>query len=331
VEYLTQEVRALSQEVTGPCKLIGESLKVQEVYKSIGRVANSKATVLLTGESGTGKGLVAKTIHFVSERWQKPFVQVNCGAIPEGLLESELFGHEKGAFTGAHSLKPGKFELAEGGTIFLDEIGELNLSLQVKLLRVLQEREFERVGGTQTLAADVRVIAATNKDLTKEVAEKRFRSDLYYRLNIVSIALPPLRERGDDVILLAQYFLQRFASEFERGSVFFSPQVLEIFKQYSWPGNVRELENAVEHALIMSNSKVILPEHLPAHLYLEAGSTPVPTPTAFRSLREILADAEKKHIVEALKQTEGNRARAAKLLQISRRSLIYKIQEYNLS
>jgi len=330
VEYLTQEVRALSQEVTGPCKLIGESPKVQEVYKSIGRVANSRATVLLTGESGTGKGLVAKTIHFVSERWQKPFVQVNCGAIPEGLLESELFGHEKGAFTGAHSLKPGKFELAEGGTIFLDEIGELSLGLQVKLLRVLQEREFERVGGTQTLAADVRVIAATNKDLIQEVAEKRFRPDLYYRLNIVSIALPPLRERGDDVILLAQYFLQRFASEFERGNVFFSPQVLEIFKQYPWPGNVRELENAVEHALIMSNSKVILPEHLPTHLGLEAGAAAVSAPTAFCSLREVLAEAEKNHILEALKLTDGNRARAAKLLQISRRSLLYKIQEYQL-
>lgn len=333
VEYLKREVRTLSQDAVGPYRLIGESPKVQEVYKSIGRVANSKATVLLSGESGTGKGLVAKTIHFSSERWQRPFIEVNCGAIPQGLLESELFGHEKGAFTGAISQKPGKFELAEGGTIFLDEISEMDLSLQVKLLRVLQDRQFERVGGTKTFSANVRVIAATNRDLLEEIAAKRFRSDLYYRLNVVSIDMPSLRERGEDILLLAEYFLARFAAETGRTGMFFSPQVQGIFKRYPWPGNVRELENAVEHAVTMSNSRVILPEHLPLNI---AGGEPpdarvlVNQSENFRPLGEVLAEAEKIHIAEALKLTGGNRARAAKLLQISRRGLIYKIQEHGL-
>ncbi|HVJ48329.1 sigma-54 dependent transcriptional regulator [Desulfitobacterium sp.] len=332
VEYLTQEVQALSQEPTGPCRLIGESLKMQEVYKSIGKVANSKATVLLSGSTGTGKGMVAKTIHFVSDRWQKPFIQVNCGAIPEGLLESDLFGHEKGSFTGAINQKLGKFELAEGGTIFLDEIGEMNLNLQVKLLRVLQEHEYERVGGTQTYVADVRVIAATNRDLEKEIVEKRFREDLYYRLNVVSIYLPPLCERGDDVILLAQYFLNQFALEAQRVGVVFSPEVIDIFRHYLWPGNVRELGNAVEHALIMSNSKVIMPENLPPHFMSEETEiSPKESSEAFHPLRSVLADAEKNHIIKALNCTGGNRAHAAKLLEISRRALIYKIQEHKLN
>ncbi len=329
VEYLKQEVKTLSQEV--PYQLIGTSPKVQEVYKSIGRVANSKATVLLVGESGTGKGLVAKAIHYSSERWQKPFIQVNCGAIPQGLLESELFGHEKGAFTGAVSQKPGKFELAEGGTIFLDEISEMDLALQVKLLRVLHERQFERVGGTTTFTADVRVIAASNRDLLVEASENRFRPDLYYRLNVILIQMPPLRERGDDITLLAEYFLARFASENGRAGMIFSPEALDIFKRYAWPGNVRELENAVEHAVTMSNSRVILPEHLPLNTSGEDAFEPQPgTVTGFMPLREVLAEAEKAHIVEALKLTRGNRAHAAKLLQISRRGLIYKIQAYGL-
>jgi len=331
VQFLTQEVKVLSQEPPGQCKLIGESPRMQDVYKSIGRVANSKATVLLTGESGTGKGMVAKTIHYTSERHQKPFVQVNCGAIPEGLLESELFGHEKGAFTGALNQRPGKFELAEGGTIFLDEIAEMSPNLQVKLLRVLQDKEYERVGGSTTFKANVRVIAATNRDLTKEIAEKRFRADLYYRLNIVSITQPSLCARGDDMLLLADYFLKRFTAETGRLGMFFSPEVLDVFKRYPWPGNVRELENAVEHAVIMSSTRVIIPEHLPLNIIHDESEDPIQNvDQALLSLREVLFETEKRHIAEALERTEGNHTHAAKLLQISRRALLYKIQEHRL-
>lgn len=333
VVYLTQEVKAICMETTAPCKLIGESPKIQEVYKSIGRVANSKATVLLTGESGTGKGMVAKTIHYTSDRRLKPFVQVNCGAIPEGLLESELFGHEKGAFTGALFQKAGKFELAEGGTLFLDEVAEMSPNLQVKLLRVLQDKEFERVGGTKTFRTNVRIIAATNRDLAEEISEKRFRADLYYRLNIVPICIPPLRERGEDIILLAEYFLKLFSRETGRNGMFFTPDVVDIFRSYPWPGNVRELENAVEHAMIMSSTRVILPEHLPLSITMEEmeEGAAVSGDGYLQSLREALSEAEKRHIAEALDRTGGNHTHAAKLLQISRRALLYKIQEHNLS
>ena len=333
VVYLTQEVKAISMETASPLKLIGESPKIQEVYKSIGRVANSKATVLLTGESGTGKGMVAKTIHFASNRWKSPFIQVNCGSIPEGLLESEIFGHEKGAFTGAVFQKAGRFELAEGGTLFLDEVAEMSPSLQVKLLRVLQDKEFEHVGGTKTIRANVRIIAATNRDLTKEISEKRFREDLYYRLNIFPIYLPSLCERGEDIILLADYFLKRFSEESERSGMFFTPEVVDILRSYPWPGNVRELENAVEHAMIMSSTRVILPEHLPLSVTMEEveeEGAAISENSYLQSLREVLLEAEKCHITEALERTGGNHTHAAKLLQISRRALLYKIHEHDL-
>lgn len=334
VVYLTQEVKEISMTTTTQDKIIGESSKIQEIYKIIGRVANSKATVLLTGESGTGKGMVAKTIHYASDRREKPFIQVNCGSIPEGLLESEIFGHEKGAFTSAFFQKLGKFELAEGGTLFLDEIAEMNPNLQVKLLRVLQEKEFERVGGTKTFHANVRIIAATNRDLTKEISKKCFRKDLYYRLNVVSICLPPLCQRGDDIILLADYFLKRFSVEVGRNGMFFAPEVLDIFLNYSWPGNIRELENAVEHAIIMSNTCVILPEHLPFSIKgkdMEYVGTNVKESDYFKPLREVLLEAEKRHISEAIERAGGNHTHAAKLLQISRRALLYKIHENDLS
>ena len=334
VVYLTQEVKEISMTTTSQGKIIGESSKIQDVYKIIGRVANSKATVLLTGESGTGKGMVAKTIHYASDRREKPFIQVNCGSIPEGLLESEIFGHEKGAFTSAFFQKPGKFELAEGGTLFLDEIAEMSPNLQVKLLRVLQEKEFERVGGTKTFHTNVRIIAATNRDLTKEISEKRFRKDLYYRLNVVSICLPPLCERGEDIVLLADYFLKRFSGEVARNGMFFAPEVMNIFRKYSWPGNIRELENAVEHAIIMSSTSVILPEHIPLSIKaedVEDDSTVTQQNGNFKSLREILLESEKRHISEAIELTGGNHTHAAKLLQISRRALLYKIHENNLS
>lgn len=334
VVYLEQEVREKNMMPTVPEKIVGESPKIQEVYKIIGRVANSKATVLITGESGTGKGMVAKTIHYASDRRENPFIQVNCGSIPEGLLESEIFGHEKGAFTGALFQKPGKFELAEGGTLFLDEIGEMSPSLQVKLLRVLQEKEFERVGGTKTFHTNVRIIAATNRDLTKEISEKRFRKDLYYRLNVVSICLPSLCERGEDIVLLSDYFLKRFSAEIGRTGMFFAPEVLDIFRNYSWPGNIRELENAVEHAIIMSSTPVILPEHLPPSIKIEGieENSEIPQETGyFKPLREVLLEAEKRHISEAIQRAGGNHTHAAKLLQISRRALLYKINENNLS
>ena len=338
VVYLTQEVKEINEENSDKCKLIGESPKIQEVYKTIGRVANSKATVLFTGESGTGKGMAAKTIHDASDRREKPFIHINCGSIPEGLLESEIFGHEKGAFTGALFQKPGRFELAEGGTLFLDEVSEMSPSLQVKLLRVLQDKEYERVGGTKTFHTNVRIIAATNRDLAKEVSLKRFREDLYYRINIVPICLPSLNERGGDVILLADYFLKQFSRESERYGMFFTPEVIDIFSSYSWPGNVRELENAVEHALIMSSTTVILPEHLPLSITLEdevdtteeeEGET-VSGDIPLQPLRELLLEAEKHHISEAIERTNGNHTHAAKLLQISRRVLLYKIHEHNL-
>lgn len=334
VVYLTQEVKEISMITGSQDKIIGESPKIQEVYKIIGRVANSKATVLLTGESGTGKGMIAKTIHYASDRREKPFIQVNCGSIPEGLLESEIFGHEKGAFTSAFFQKPGKFELAEGGTLFLDEITEMSPNLQVKLLRVLQEKEYERVGGTKTFHTNVRIIAATNRDMAKEISEKRFRKDLYYRLNVVSICLPPLCERGEDIILLADYFLKHFSGELGRTGMFFAPEVLESFRKYSWPGNIRELENAVEHAIIMSSTSVILPEHLPFDIKVkdrEEFSTVVEENGYFRPLREVLLEAEKRHIFEAIERAGGNHTHAAKLLQISRRALLYKIHENNIN
>lgn len=355
VVYLTEEVID-NMENSAPCKLIGESPKIQEVYKSIGRVANSKATVLLTGESGTGKGMAAKTIHHASDRRENPFVHVNCGSFPEGLLESEIFGHEKGAFTGALFQKAGRFELAEGGTLFLDEVSEMSPNLQVKLLRVLQDKEYERVGGTKTFHTNVRIIAATNRDLVGEIAEKRFREDLYYRLNIVPICIPALRDRGEDVILLADYFLKRFSAESNRNGMFFTPEVIDIFRNYPWPGNVRELENAVEHALIMSSTRVILPEHLPLNILLEdmededinseglesegMESEGVKTENMelensrngyLLPLRDVLLEAEKRHIAEAIERAGGNHTNAAKLLQISRRALLYKINEHNLN
>ena len=335
VIFLTQEVKERIMTTATPGKIIGESAKIQEVYKIIGRVADSKATVLLTGESGTGKGMVAKTIHYASDRREKPFIQVNCGSIPEGLLESDIFGHEKGAFTGAFFQKPGKFELAEGGTLFLDEITEMSPNLQVKLLRVLQEKEFERVGGTKTFCTNVRIIAATNRDLSKEISEKRFRKDLYYRLNVVSICLPPLCERGEDIVLLADYFLKRFSVEVGRSGILFAPEVLDIFRNYSWPGNIRELENAVEHAVIMSSTRVILPEHIPLSIKVEDvecvedNDAIVQKDGNFKPLREVLLEAEKRHISQALERTGGNHTHAAKLLHISRRALLYKIHENN--
>ncbi|CAA7601605.1 Two component system, signal transduction response regulator [Acididesulfobacillus acetoxydans] len=250
---------------------IGASAAMQEVFKIIGRVSASDSSVLIQGESGTGKELVARTIHAYSSRKHGPFVTVNCGAVPEGLLESEFFGHEKGSFTGALSRKIGKFEFADGGTIFLDEIGEMSPQLQVKLLRVLQEREFERVGGNERVAVNVRVLAATNQSLKEGVARKTFRSDLFYRLNVVSIVMPPLRERKEDIPLLAAYFRDRYCAKLGRPPKSLPEPVIRVLETYDWPGNVRELENSIEHAIVMGAGQVILTEDLPTEIATGAG------------------------------------------------------------
>jgi two-component system NtrC family response regulator len=257
--YLTREL----QERYQFGKIIGKSASMQRIYQLIEKVAPSKATVLITGESGTGKELIARAIHFNSPRRDLPFISVNCGALPETLLESELFGHERGAFSGAVNLRKGRFELAHEGTLFLDEISEMSPPLQVKLLRVLQEMEFERVGGSQTLRVDVRMVAASNRILKEEVAQRRFRSDLYYRLNVVHVHLPPLRDRTDDIPLLVNHFLAKYSQEGGRSLIIIEPEALRCLLEYSWPGNVRELENVIERAVILSNGERIMVKDLP--------------------------------------------------------------------
>ncbi len=297
--------------------------------ESVARIATSNATVVIHGESGVGKELLAASLHYNSPRAQKPFVKVNCGAIPEGLLESEFFGHEKGAFTGAVTRRTGRFEHADGGTLFLDEIGELPLALQVKLLRVLQDREFERVGGDKTLRVDVRVVAATNRDLEAMVAAGTFRSDLFYRLNVVSLTVPPLRERIDDIAVLALHFLRKFAVEHGREIDGFDDHALAVMQRYAWPGNVRELSNAVERAVVMSSGPTIFAEDLP--LPVVAASRQVPGgESGPRTLKALLREFEGGVIREALERNQGNRSRTANELGISRRALLYKLHELNL-
>jgi len=301
--------------------IIGKSHKMQQVFEVVRTVAKANATVLISGDSGTGKELIARAIHNQSPRRDKPFVAVSCAALPESLLESELFGHEKGAFTGAIARKKGKFEFANKGTLFLDEIGEMSANIQVHLLRVLEEKEFTRVGGNELIKVDVRLISATNKDLKKAIERGEFREDLYYRLNVVSIELPPLRERVEDIPLLAQHFLAKFAAENEKEVTGFAPEAMDFLLNYRWPGNVRELENAIERAVILAKDKLLslddLPrEKLPALLPVGVG----------RSLK----DLERNHILSVLTQTGGNYSEAARLLGISRMTLYNKVREYGL-
>lgn len=313
--------------------IIGKSKVMQQVFDTIRKVAPSNATVLIEGESGTGKELVAKSIHFNSPRREKPFVAVNCSALAETLLESELFGHEKGAFTGAVSMRKGRFELADTGTLFLDEIGDMSTGLQVKLLRVLQEKVFERVGGTKPIAVNIRVIAATNRHLKEEMKKGRFREDLYYRLNVVHIALPSLKQRQQDIRLLLDHFIKKYADERKHSVPVtgIAPEVERIFYEYSWPGNVRELENLIERLMIMSPGGIITPKELPksfretAHddLYLES----VP---ADAKLYDTLTMIEKTMILRALKKTGFIQSRAAELLGIGKSGLNQKIKKYNL-
>jgi two-component system response regulator AtoC len=311
--------------------IIGKSRAMREVFHKIQRIASFKSTVLIYGESGTGKEMISKAIHLNSPLRNHAFVTVNCGAIPETLLESELFGHMKGSFTGAVRTKKGLFEEADGGTIFLDEIGELPLGLQVKLLRVLQEHTIRRIGDTSEIAIDVRIIAATSRDLLRDVKDGRFREDLFYRLNIIPVMLPPLRERPEDIPLLVQHFLRKHAGEGTVGDM--APEAMQLLLQYSWPGNVRELENLVERAVVLSDSNVITPQALPPELKQADQEFQVHVPedclSIKRTLKTLVPAIERKLIQRALEQTGNNRTRAAKLLEISHRSLLYKLKEMN--
>ncbi|HEY4175481.1 MAG TPA: sigma-54 dependent transcriptional regulator [Kofleriaceae bacterium] len=319
-----RQLRARVRDRALPNNIIGTSPPMQRVFEIVDQVAPSRATVLITGESGTGKELVANALHQRSTRASGPFIKLHCAALAESLLESELFGHEKGSFTGAMARKDGRFSLADGGTLFLDEIGEISPSIQVKLLRFLQEHEFERVGGTQTIRVDVRVIAATNRNLVEEVAKGRFREDLFYRLNVVALEMPSLRERRSDVPTLARFFLDRYTKENTKAIEGFSPEAMEQMVAYDWPGNVRELENAVERAVVLTTGSMIEVRALPANVRPSVSATGMPmVPGA------TLGDIEKFAILETLKFTGGSTSRAAEILGISVRTIQYRLHQYN--
>ncbi len=325
-QWLESENRRLRDELDLDRSIVGESLLMQDVYRFIAKVAPAPATVLIRGESGTGKELVARAIHRNSPRAEKPFVAVNCAAVAETLLESEMFGHEKGAFTGAIGQKKGKIEVADGGTLFLDEISELAPNLQAKLLRVLQEREFERVGSTCPIRVDIRVVAATNQDLEKAIKDGRFRADLYYRLKVVSITLPPLRERREDIPLLAHYFAVKHCGRSNRPAVSISEEAHAYLRHYDWPGNVRELENAIERAVVMGSGDVILPENLPEDL-LEID---IPAKSLLPHFHQMVKRTKRDLILKALKQTGGNYVEAAKALGLQPTYLHRLIRNLNL-
>ncbi|MEW6078276.1 MAG: sigma 54-interacting transcriptional regulator [Thermodesulfobacteriota bacterium] len=329
-ERLEDENKRLQDELERKysfTSIIGNSNKMREVYQMVSRVCRSNATVILRGESGTGKELVANAIHYNSDRADRPFVKVNCAAIPENLLESELFGHEKGAFTGAVRQTQGKFEVAHKGTLFLDEIGSMNLDAQAKVLRVLQEKEFERVGSHRTIKTDVRVIAATNKNLEAAVEEGTFRADLYYRLCVFPVYLPPLRERKTDVSLLAEYFLEKYATENKKKIKRLSTPAIDMLMSYHWPGNVRELENCIERAVLLCDGGVIHSYHLPPTLQTGEQSNTLPN----RTLEEAIATVEQELLIDALKNTRGNVLRAAEMLGTTVRKFSYKAQRYNIN
>lgn len=331
-EAFTEEKEYLKLQLKGKYRvdnIIGQSESMQEVFESIHRVAPSLANVLLRGESGTGKELVAKAIHYMSLRAKGPFIKFNCASIPEGLLESELFGHEKGAFTGAMALRKGRFELSDRGTIFLDEIGDLPITLQPKILRVLQEKEFERVGGEKTIKVDVRLIAATSRNLEGLVSEGKFREDLYYRLNVVPIYLPPLRARKEDILVLTEHFLKKYNQENNK-SIKVSPEALNLFSEYEWPGNVRELENTVERLVVMSKGEVVLRSDLPVNIREQSVKTKYAS-HIIDNLPSTVEVIEKDKILDALNKTHWVQAKAAKLLGITPRQIGYKIKRYGIS
>jgi DNA-binding NtrC family response regulator len=307
--------------------IIGNTPVMQLIYKTITEIAPTAATVLIYGETGTGKELIANAIHYNSDRKDKPFITLHCASLSEGVLESELFGHEKGAFTGAISQRRGRFELANGGSLFLDEVGEMNSHVQIKLLRVLETGKFERVGGEKTIESDVRIIAATNKDLEKEIEEGRFREDLYYRLNVINLKLPSLRERKEDIGLLIDNFLIKYSQKNKKNIKGITPQSAELLDNYDWPGNVRELENAIERAVVMAKNEYVEPDNLPSNINVNTKKSRKET---FRipsgaTMKEI----EKKVILETLQITNGSKSKAAKILDISTRKIEYKIKEWS--
>jgi Nif-specific regulatory protein len=306
--------------------LVGTSGPMRQVYEQVAQVARANTTVLLRGESGTGKELIAHAIHYNSPRAKKPFIKVSCAALPQDLIESELFGYERGAFTGAHGTKKGRFELAEGGTLFLDEIGDLNLSTQVKLLRVLQEREFERLGSTQTIRANIRLVAATNKDLEQAIAAGAFRDDLYYRLNVFAIFVPPLRERKADILLLSDHFIEKFGREHGKQVKRISTPAIDMLTAYHWPGNVRELANAIERAVVLCDGQVVHAHHLPPTLQTAEATGTAQTQT----FRGAMAAFEKDALLDALKSARGNRAKAARLLGTTERIFNYRVRKYGI-
>jgi Nif-specific regulatory protein len=328
-DRLLEENERLKSELRDrfrPANIIGNSHEMQLVYNQIARVAKTPTTVLITGETGTGKELVAHAIHYSSDRADRPFIKAHCAALPETLIESELFGHEKGAFTGAATERKGRFELADTGTLFLDEVGELPPAIQIKLLRVLQEREFERVGGTKTIKVNVRLIAATNRDLSKMVAEGKFREDLFYRLYVFPIYVPPLRKRRADITLLADYFLEKYARRLGKNVRRLSSAVIDMLMSYHWPGNVRELENCIERAVLVAEGDVVHPYHLPPTL-----QTADARGTALKdALKGLVSAYERDLIIDALKLTRGNMAAAARNLGTTQRIIGYKVKRYGI-
>jgi nitrogen regulation protein NR(I) len=334
--------RSVRPDIKARAAIIGESPQIQEVYKIIDKVADTPSTVLISGESGTGKELIATALHGASSRRDQPFIKINCAAIPHNLIESELFGYERGAFTGAVTSKPGRFELADGGTLFLDEIGEIPVEMQVKLLRALQEGEFERVGGIKTTRVDVRLVAATNRDLQAEIEAGRFRKDLYYRLAVVPIMLPALRERRSDIPMLARHFVDKYNRRLNKKIEGIADDAMALLQAYNWPGNIRELENLIERVLLFADGPLITAKDLPDPVRQGAALQPgspasspsVEAPTGETGLKDIIrmkaAELEKDLITKALEETGGNVTRAAKLLQISRKSLQTKMKEFGL-
>jgi DNA-binding NtrC family response regulator len=325
-------------ERRGAPRIIGEDAQLRQVSQQLHRAAATDTTVLIEGESGTGKELFARALHALSPRADGPFVAINCAAIPETLLETELFGHEKGAFTGASQRKPGRFELAHRGTLFLDEIGELPLALQAKILRALELKNFERVGGTQSITVDVRLVAATNRNLKARVAERQFREDLYFRLSVFPIQIPPLRERADDVVILARHFVDKFSREVNKPPLIFTDSALDELRAYPWPGNVRELQNCIERAVILCDGDTIHPRHLNLSFRQPAAPAPVSpweqidlSGSMADAVRRVTAEVERRKVEQALKEAGGNKARAAELLQVPVKMFTMKLKELGIS